>query len=309
LDLHFPRASLKLGGLSAEGLRALARQEHLKAMGADSQFRGVFHSREAGTWGAGLWLKQRRYNVTGFSTEKEAAIAYDRMVLYYKPRSPQRNFPKQKLEPASEGELRRALEAERPFPPMRKEPGQSGYFGVWNNPITPERPWTALITPKPGATGPRQRYLGCYESPEEAAVAHDRAVLFYYGPNHPHLNYPELDGLEPADSETLAAESFITAKQKRTSQFRGVHLYDGVWYATISVDGVRHWLGQFSNEVDAALAWDEAALRHRKRKAKLNFHPDTGELMMGLSLEAFDRRKRRAELPAKPAPKRRPRRA
>jgi hypothetical protein len=50
------------------------------------------------------------------------------------------------------------------------------------------------------------------------------------------------------------------------------------WRATIQVDAgegesKQRYLGTFLNEVDAALAYDQAAREHHKDKAKLNF-PD-----------------------------------
>jgi hypothetical protein len=43
------------------------------------------------------------------------------------------------------------------------------------------------------------------------------------------------------------------------------------WYATISVFNELKYLGQFASEIEAARAYDRAALEYRGNKAQLNF--------------------------------------
>ena len=50
------------------------------------------------------------------------------------------------------------------------------------------------------------------------------------------------------------------------------HKNSGVYYARIVIRGEELGLGQFDNEISAALAFDQAALKHRK-DTRLNF-PD-----------------------------------
>ncbi len=65
------------------------------------------------------------------------------------------------------------------------------------------------------------------------------------------------------------------------SHFKGVSAaYKGGWRAEIRLDGKSVWLGHFSNEVDAARAYDAAARKHFKEYAAVNF-PDA-ELMQQL---------------------------
>lgn len=69
-------------------------------------------------------------------------------------------------------------------------------------------------------------------------------------------------------------------KQKKTSssKFKGVHRrLKGGWVARIQVNGKRISLGDFSDEVDAARAYDAAAKLHHGSFAKLNFKPSSGE--------------------------------
>lgn len=57
------------------------------------------------------------------------------------------------------------------------------------------------------------------------------------------------------------------------SRFKGVALdrRDGVWYAHITADSVRYYLGRFNNEVSAALAYDRAAREMHGSFARTNF--------------------------------------
>lgn len=57
-----------------------------------------------------------------------------------------------------------------------------------------------------------------------------------------------------------------------SSQYKGVYLYkNGSWQSYIYAKGKRHHLGYFAEEVDAALAHDEAALQLHGPYAKFNF--------------------------------------
>ncbi|MFH1370392.1 MAG: AP2/ERF family transcription factor [Planctomycetota bacterium] len=58
-----------------------------------------------------------------------------------------------------------------------------------------------------------------------------------------------------------------------SSRFIGVYLEkrSGRWVAKIAVHGKRIWLGRFSSELDAARAYDKAALKYHKDFARLNF--------------------------------------
>jgi hypothetical protein len=62
-----------------------------------------------------------------------------------------------------------------------------------------------------------------------------------------------------------------------SSPFKGVHWYKAgrIWRSTITVNGVKHYLGQFATEEDAARAHDAAARAAWGDYAHLNF-PLTG---------------------------------
>lgn len=59
----------------------------------------------------------------------------------------------------------------------------------------------------------------------------------------------------------------------KTSRFKGVHLHKltGKWRAMIHYEGKQMHLGLFHNEIDAAKAYDSAALRYFGEFACINF--------------------------------------
>lgn len=63
-------------------------------------------------------------------------------------------------------------------------------------------------------------------------------------------------------------------RQKRKvgkSKFKGVQIHHGHWRATIRENGNRHELGTFNSEIEAAQAYDAAALKFHKEFARTNF--------------------------------------
>lgn len=56
----------------------------------------------------------------------------------------------------------------------------------------------------------------------------------------------------------------------KTSRYKGVHNYRGRWKAFIEANGVRHNLGTYDTEVDAAVAYNYAAADLHGEYARLN---------------------------------------
>ena len=61
-----------------------------------------------------------------------------------------------------------------------------------------------------------------------------------------------------------------------TSKYKGVYFYNPgkCWRSAIRCDGIRHYLGQFESETDAAKAYDKKAKELHKEFARLNFPED-----------------------------------
>jgi hypothetical protein len=68
------------------------------------------------------------------------------------------------------------------------------------------------------------------------------------------------------------SHAFRSKPKATSSRFRGVNRYrrNGKWQARIAVNGVRHTLGLFDSESDAARARDVAALRFYGPIAQIN---------------------------------------
>lgn len=143
--------------------------------------------------------------------------------------------------------------------------GTSDYKGVcWH---LAAGAWVAQI-------GHPRRHLGIFDSEIEAARAYDRAAVERWG-TYAFLNFSG----ESTDSQLLH-ERRTRVRQSTgrgsSSLYKGVYPQPGGaarWCARIQVDGRNLYLGSFGSEVDAAKAYDVAALRFPSgvRERALNF--------------------------------------
>jgi hypothetical protein len=125
-----------------------------------------------------------------------------------------------------------------------------------------------------GVDGGKQKYLGTYDTPKEAALAYDRAVVQHKLPSS-RLNYP--DGL-PIDDEDY--DEIMNPKKKRRLRSTNTTGYHGVckvgkrFRAMIRIDGKKKYLGMYDTPKEAALAYDRAVVQHKLSSSKLNFPND-----------------------------------
>lgn len=127
----------------------------------------------------------------------------------------------------------------------------------------------------------KQIYLGGFDQEEHAAEAFDVAAIKCKGREKAKINFPiskysEL--LSFMDSITLEELVMAVRRQSQgfargSSRFRGVTRHpNGRWEARIGLPGSQHvYLGLFSNESDAAKAYDRALVRLRGPQAATNF--------------------------------------
>jgi hypothetical protein len=116
--------------------------------------------------------------------------------------------------------------------------------------------------------------LGTYDTPKEAALAYDRAVIQHKLPSS-KLNFP--DGL-PIDDQDY--EELTNPKKKKrlgsrnTSGYTGVHKDGKRFQAQICIDHEKKYLGKYDTPKEAALAYDRAVVQHKLPSFKLNFPND-----------------------------------
>ena len=91
-----------------------------------------------------------------------------------------------------------------------------------------------------------------------------------------HINRNGLDNrksnLRPATVAQNRCNSRLTIS-KKTSPYRGVyrHKKKNRWKVSICHNKKYIWLGNFSDEIAAAKAYDDAAKKYHKQFARLNF--------------------------------------
>jgi hypothetical protein len=115
--------------------------------------------------------------------------------------------------------------------------------------------------------------LGCYDEPEAAALAYNLAAKRLFG------EYARLNDVDHPDREAIArqVEARLLPRNSRPfipkarSHYRGVYWERGRWRAKIGVDCRLLHLGYFTDEIEAAKAYDRAALLWHGERAQLNF--------------------------------------
>jgi AP2-like factor (euAP2 lineage) len=146
-------------------------------------------------------------------------------------------------------------------------PGVSGYKGVRLDKKTGR--WQANIY-----IDGVKRYLGMYNTAEEAAAAYNWAAREVYGEGAVLNDVPMGD--QPPVRRTHSR-----SMQSRPGRDRAVPGYQGVyqdkssgsWWTQINVSGVKRYLGTYNTAEEAAAAYNRAAKEFFGEAARLNDVP------------------------------------
>jgi hypothetical protein len=205
--LNFPIA--RVSPASLDQMRRLARRLAKVLRNDGSRYRGVYAVFTK--WCAEInvpsaqrsegGLRKRRLYLGTWSTQKEAAEAFDRAVLYYR-FATDLNFPKRAalLRPASDAELR--AESYATF----KKGTTSRFRGVYF--YERRGKWQAGIV-----VNDRRHHLGYFYDEEQAAQAYDKAARRLHGA-HAKLNFDPLTGEEGVGRRCAGTSTAVTARSR-----------------------------------------------------------------------------------------------
>ena len=232
-----------------------------------SKYTGVYFNKQTNKWHAQISIDGKVRHIGFYENEEAAGIDYTRAVFKYQGQDALNNLRERNNSSAFAIDLS-DVPPQQPIPKRKghiKE-GASKYAGVFLIKATSK--WQAQITIEG-----KDRYIGCYENEEEAAIDYARAVFKYKGEN----------ALVKARELTLSAIAIdlsdVPPQQpipKRKGHIKeGASKYTGVsfsktinkWTATIMIEGKNRRIGDYVNEEEAAIDYARAVFKYKGQEA------------------------------------------
>jgi len=182
---------------------------------------------------------------SSYDTAKQAAKAHDKEVIKLRRPFSKLNYPKKA--PVGYTPRQKALQSNKAV----------GYRGVTKD----KKNFQAKIT-----IAGKDTYIGAYDTAKEAAIAYDRAVL-KANKSTSLLNFPDM-------VHNLDVEPKRKKYKRSSTGYKGVtEKADGKFVARFSICKKRATIGNYDTAIQAAIAYDQAAIKAGKKKSTLNF-PD-----------------------------------
>ena len=212
-----------------------------------SGFIGVRKNGKYGKYVANISIGNGKEKYLGsFDTVKQAAKAYDREAIKLRRPFFKLNFPKKA--PVGYTPIQKALLSTNTV----------GYRGVSKD----KKKFKADLR-----IAGKLTYMGTYDTAKEAAVAYDRAVL-KANKSKSLLNFPDM--VHNLDVEPKR-------KKLKSTGYKGVSKYGDKFKLQITIKGKRKIVCGFTSALDAALAYDQAAVKNGNKSHTLNFPMDQKE--------------------------------
>jgi hypothetical protein len=198
-----------------------------------------------GKYVASIWTNGKNKYLGSYDTAKQAAKAFDREAIKLRKSFSKLNYPK------------RAPVGYTPRQQTLRSTNTVGYRGVTK--FRKKFMAQSMIGGK--VTG-----LGYYETAKEAAIAYDRAVL-KANKSTTLLNFPDM-------VHNLDVEPKRKKYKRSSTGYRGVSVRaNGRFVVNMRIGSKQRRIGTFATATQAALAYDQAAIKAGKKKSTLNF-PD-----------------------------------
>jgi hypothetical protein len=214
---------------------------------------GVFKDYN-GKYRATIWVNGKTKNLGSYATTKLAALVYDKEAIKAGRPLDKLNYPKEA--PVGYKPIQKALASNNTI----------GYRGVYRK----RKMFYARI-----AIGGEHITLGTYETAKEAALVHDRAVL-KANQSTALLNFPDI--VHNLDVEPIRKKKKV--RSNNTVGYQGVSAITnnhgkptGKFVAQI-YHGKKMRLGTYNTALEAAHAYDEAAIKVGRQSHTLNFPDD-----------------------------------
>jgi ribosomal protein S18 acetylase RimI-like enzyme len=205
--------------------------------------------KSSGKFEAVIWTDgKNKYLGSSYDTAKQAAKAYDKEAIKLRRPFSKLNYPKKA--PVGYTPIQKALQSRNTV----------GYRGVSK--------YRKKFAVNIRVEGKLIQLYG-FDTAKEAAIAYDRAVL-KANQSTSFLNFPDM--VHNLDVEPKRKKQKV--QSTNTIGYKGVTKYGKTGKFTAQIyDGKKKRIGQFDTAIDAALAYDRAAIKAGRKQHTLNF-PD-----------------------------------